>query len=127
MSLRTTLGHIRGHGSARTGTHQGALQRLTALALVPLTLWLTISIVAHVGSGYERMHVWLTSPWTISLLLLLLFVGMVHAQLGLQMVIDDYVHGKSIRSWTLIAVKFATVLVGVYAAVSVLHAAFVGV
>lgn len=127
MSLRTTLGHVRGHGSAKTGTRQGAMQRLTAMALVPLTLWLVISIVAHVGSSYEHMHAWLSSPWTVSLMLLLLFTGMVHAQLGLQMVLDDYVHGKCIKSVSVIAVKFATALVGVYAAVSVLRAAFVGV
>ena len=127
MSLRTTLGHVRGHGSAKSGTREGAIQRLTALALVPLTLWLVISIVAHVGSSFEAVHAWLSSAWTVSLLLLLLLVGMVHAQLGLQMVIDDYVHGKCIKSWTVIGVKFATALVGVYAAVSVLRAAFVGV
>ena len=127
MSLRTTLGHIRGHGSAKTGTRQGALQRLTALALVPLTLWLVISVVAHVGSSYEHMHAWLSSPWTSSLLLLLLATGLVHAQLGLQMVIDDYVQGVCVKSWTVIAVKFATALIGIYAAVSVLRAAFVGV
>ena len=126
MSLRTTFGRVRGHGSAKTGTVQGAMQRLTALALVPLCLWLVIALVSHVGASYESMHAWLSSPCTTSLLLVLLAVGTVHAQLGIQMVVDDYVHGCA-KSWTMIAVKFATTLLCVYAAVSVLRAAFAGV
>ncbi|OIR06208.1 succinate dehydrogenase cytochrome b556 small membrane subunit [mine drainage metagenome] len=127
MSLRTVLGRVRGLGSAKSGTREGAMQRLTAMALVPLCLWLIASIVSHVGASYETMHAWLGSTHTSALLLCLLFALVLHVQLGLKMVVDDYVHGGCAHAVTLLAIKLGTVLVGVFTAVAVLRAAFVGV
>ena len=127
MTLRTTLGLVRGLGSAKNGTREGITQRLAAVVLLPMVLWLVISLVAHVGSSYEHMRAWLASPCTTALLLCLIFAIFVHVQLGLKMVIEDYVHGPVANYVLTLVVKLASVLLGVFSAVAVLRIAFAGV
>jgi succinate dehydrogenase / fumarate reductase membrane anchor subunit len=126
MSLRSPLGRVRGLGSAKSGVGHFIAQRLTAIALVPLSLWFVISVIGHVGATYESLHAWLASPTTVTLLVLLIAVGVRHATIGLQVVIEDYVHIECRRIVWLVAAKFAVIFFGVLSAVSVIRVAFVG-
>ena len=125
MTLRSPLSRVRGLGSAKNGVQHYIAQRLTALALVPLTLWFVISVVSLIHADYQHFHAWIAQPGCTAMLLLLIFAVFYHAQLGLQ-VVEDYVHSDCTRSWSLVAVKFASILLGVFAAVSVLRVALVG-
>ncbi|MCZ6509344.1 MAG: succinate dehydrogenase, hydrophobic membrane anchor protein, partial [Alphaproteobacteria bacterium] len=91
MSLRSPLGRARGLGSAKSGTQHWWAQRLTAIALVPLTIWFVIAMVAATGSDYTTARAFIGNPVTAVLLVLLIVATFHHAQLGLQVVIEDYV------------------------------------
>lgn len=107
MSLRTPLGEARGLGSAREGVAHWWHQRLTALALVPLVLWLAFS-VALLGQGdYYTLVYWLEHPLNGGLMILALVVGFWHGVLGLQVVIEDYVATEWKRFLLVILVQFA--------------------
>lgn len=126
MSLRSPLGRVRGLGSAKEGVHHWWQQRLTAIALVPLTLWFVISIIANVGASYDQMHEWLSSPGNATLLILMLVALFHHAQLGIQVVIEDYVHCAVMKPVSIIATKLLAIAFGVYSVVSVLFVAIGG-
>jgi succinate dehydrogenase / fumarate reductase membrane anchor subunit len=120
MSLRTPLGKVRGLGSAKDGTEHFWMQRLTAVALVPLTLWFVISVIAHIGAGYGAFVAWLSSPLSGGLMILLLVATFYHAMLGLQVVIEDYVHTEWKKLASLIVMRFFCILLGVIGVLSVL-------
>jgi succinate dehydrogenase / fumarate reductase membrane anchor subunit len=124
--MQSRLGRARGLGSARSGTAHWWQQRLTAVALVPLTLWF-VAVALHLA-GLPRAGVahWAARPLHATLLLALVVATFHHAQLGLQMVIEDYVHGKAARLVSLLLVKGAAVVLGLAAAISVLKLAFAG-
>jgi succinate dehydrogenase / fumarate reductase membrane anchor subunit len=126
MSLRSPIGRARGLGSAKQGVSHFLWQRLTALAMVPLAIWFVASVVSLAGADYVQFRHWLSWPGNTTLMLLLIFVVFRHAQLGLQVVVEDYVHDGASRLASLVAVKFAAVFLGVFAAVAVLRVVFVG-
>jgi succinate dehydrogenase / fumarate reductase membrane anchor subunit len=100
QSFRSPLARAVGLGSAKKGSQHWWAERVTAVALVPLTLWFVASIIAHAGSDYATFITWLQAPLTTLLMILLLIALFHHSALGLQMVIEDYVHS---------GVKFAAV------------------
>ncbi|MBM3509737.1 MAG: succinate dehydrogenase, hydrophobic membrane anchor protein [Alphaproteobacteria bacterium] len=106
MSMQSPLGRVRGLGSAKNGTHHWWHQRLTALALIPLTLWFAISIVAMTGASHSAMLDWMNSPIVAGLMVLLLAAGFYHLKLGMQVVIEDYVHVEWQKITALIIVQF---------------------
>ena len=120
MSLRTPLSRVRGLGSAKEGTHHWLWQRLTAVALIPLSLWFIVSLVCRIGAEYGEVVTWMQSP--IVSLLLILFVIMLfhHAQLGVQVVIEDYVHGKWQKLTSLLLLKFVAVVAALASIIAVL-------
>ena len=120
MSLRSPLGRVRGLGSAKTGTEHWWAQRLTALALVPLCLWFVASLAAMTGADHATMKAWVDSPLVAGLLILLIVATFYHGYLGLQVVIEDYVHSEPIKLASLLAVKALSILLGVIAVLSVL-------
>lgn len=120
MSQRSPLGRARGLGSAREGTAHWWAQRLTALALVPLTLWVVMSLVSLIGADYSAVAGWLASPLTAVLMILLLAMTFHHAQLGAQVVIEDYVHNEALKIAGIIAVKFLALLLGLASIFAVL-------
>lgn len=120
MSLRTPLGKVRGLGSAKEGTDHFWMQRLTAVALVPLTLWFVVGVVAHAGASYGDFVAWLSSPLSGGLMILLLVATFYHALLGLQVVIEDYVHTEWKKLASLIVMRFLCILLGVIGVLSVL-------
>ena len=98
MSLRSDLGRVRGLGSAKEGTSHWWAQRLTAVALLPLSFWFVWSAINLVGVDHIGFKNWLNE--NANLVLMILFVGSLfyHMQLGLQVVIEDYVHGEKKES-----------------------------
>jgi succinate dehydrogenase / fumarate reductase membrane anchor subunit len=126
MSMRSPLGRARGLGSAKSGTQHWWAQRLTALALVPLTIWFVIAMVAATGSDYASARVFIGNPITAVLLILVIVATIHHAQLGLQVVIEDYVHTKPVEIALLLAVKGAAIVLALAAIFAVLSIAFGG-
>src|SRR4029077_18038459 len=94
MNMRTPLGRVRGLGSAKSGTEEFWLQRMTAIAGIPLTiagLWLVISLA---GRSYSTVKQTLGSPLVAVLLALFILANVVHMKIGIQVVIEDYVYDK---------------------------------
>ena len=126
MNLRTPLSRARGHGSAKEGLGHWIQQRVTAVALIPLSIWFIVSVIGLAGSHYEQFQAWLAVPGNTALMLLVLFCTFHHAQLGVQTVIEDYIHGRGARLASIYLVKMTSALLGVFAGVAVLRAALVG-
>jgi succinate dehydrogenase / fumarate reductase, membrane anchor subunit len=125
-SLRSDLGRVRGLGSAKDGTHHWWGQRVTAIALVPLTIWFVASIVGLAGAPLTALKAWVASPVVAVLLLALIVAVFQHARLGLQVVIEDYVHDEAFKIASLLAMNAAALLLGGIAALSILKLAFGG-
>ena len=124
--MRSEMGRGRGLGSAKEGVQHWWVQRLTALALIPLGLWLVWSLVAYAGADYAATKAWLGSPFTLGALSLLILAAFYHAVLGLQVVIEDYVHTKATKLTLIILMQFAAFALAAAAIVSLLVVAFVG-
>lgn len=92
---RSPLARAIGLGSAKEGVGSWWAERVSAVALVPLTLWFAASIIAHIGSDYATFIVWLRTPLGAILMILLLIALFYHTALGLQVVIEDYVHSAT--------------------------------
>ncbi|MCC5857412.1 MAG: succinate dehydrogenase, hydrophobic membrane anchor protein [Ectothiorhodospiraceae bacterium] len=126
MSLRTPIKIARGLGSAKDGVHHWWVQRVTAVALVPLVVWFVFAVASLSGADYASVRAWVGQPFTTVMLVLLIAVAFHHAQLGLQVVIEDYVSAKGPQIAALILVKFLAVLMAVIGIVAVLRIAFGG-
>ena len=124
--FRTPLARARGLGSAKQGVHHWWAQRLTAIALIPLVVWFVISLVMMSGAPYEVVRAWIGAPVAMVLLILTIAVGLHHAQLGIQVVIEDYVHGDGWKLTLIILVRFIAVLFGLAAIVAILSIGFGG-
>ena len=124
--MRTPLGKVRGHGSAKSGTDHFWAQRLTALANVPLVIFLIASVVALVGADYATVQAYLAMPIVSILFLLLIGSGIYHMRLGMQVVIEDYVHGEATKLLAVIGNNFFSVLVGLACVYAVLKLGFGG-
>jgi succinate dehydrogenase / fumarate reductase, membrane anchor subunit len=122
---RTPLARARGLGSAKDGVHHWWIQRLTAIALIPLVVWFAISLVMLSGADYASVRAWMGSPLVMVLLILTIGVGMHHGQLGMQVVFEDYTDG-AVRVFLIIAVKFLAILFGLAAIVAILRIGFGG-
>jgi len=111
-SLRSDLGRVRGLGSAKEGVQHWWAQRMTALALIPLSLWFVASIVFMIDVDHATAMWWLGSPVTLGLMSIFLVALIYHAVLGLQVVIEDYVHHEG---WKLGLVVLMNLLVVAFA------------
>jgi len=124
--LRTPLARARGLGSAKDGLHHWWIQRLTAIALIPLVVWFAISLVMLSGADFNMVRAWIGSPLVMVLLILTIGVGLHHAQLGLQVVIEDYIHGEGRKLALILLVRFVAVLSGLAGVVAILRIGFGG-
>lgn len=126
MSLRSPLGRVLGAGAARDGVRHWWLQRLTSLALVPLTVWFVVSLLALPSLSHPMLVAWMSQSSTALLLILLVLVAAWHSQLGLRVVVEDYVHGAGTRTLALVLITFAHVLLAAAGVFAVLRVAFGG-
>jgi succinate dehydrogenase / fumarate reductase membrane anchor subunit len=124
-SLRSPLGNVAGLGSAKGGVHHWWLQRLTSIALVPLTIWFAVSLLSLPSLDHVTVIAWMAQSWTALLLILLVLVGTWHSQLGVRVVVEDYVHG-GMRTLTLVILTFAHAVVAVAGVFAILKVAFGG-
>jgi succinate dehydrogenase / fumarate reductase membrane anchor subunit len=124
--MRTQLGRVRGLGAAHGGTGHWWAERLTAIALVPLTLWFIASVLHLVGAPRAAVAHWAAHPVNVALLAALVVATFHHAQLGLQVVIDDYVHNEAARMVALLLIKGAAALLALIGLFAVLKLAFSG-
>lgn len=90
--LRTPLARVRGLGSAKSGTHHWLVQRLTSIALLPLTVWFLYAALALVGGEYADARSFLAQPWNAVLMAAFVLMLFYHAKLGIQVILEDYVH-----------------------------------
>ena len=102
--MRTALGRVRGLGAARSGTQLWMHQRLTAVSNLVLVLWLVFSLASLPGTEFEVVRAWLGSPLPATLMILLVISTFYHARLGLQVVIEDYVHHEGAKLASLAAI-----------------------
>ena len=119
-SLRTPLAKARGLGSAKDGTHHFWLQRLTAVALIPLTVWFALSIASLATAGQAEVLAWMKSPLSAILMLSFIMAGFWHMKLGLQVVIEDYVHTESTKITCLILNNLIAIFLALAAFLSAL-------
>ena len=124
--LRSPLNRARGLGSAKSGVHHFWMQRLTAVALIPLVIWFAVSLVMLSGADYGMARAWLSSPFVTVLLILTICIGLYHGQLGIQVVIEDYVHNEGVKLALIVAVKFIAVFFGLAAIVASMRIGFGG-
>jgi succinate dehydrogenase / fumarate reductase membrane anchor subunit len=103
--MRSPLGRALGLGSAREGVKPWWFERVTAVALVPLTLWFAASLITLTGSDYSTFVAWLRAPLAALLMVLLLIALFSHLALGLRVVLEDYIHSKA-KIPALLAVRF---------------------
>lgn len=123
-NLRSPLGRARGLGSAKEGLHHWWLQRLTAIALIPLTVWFVAALVGLAGGGYDAFVAWLSDPCTTAVMVGFLAVTFHHAQSSMQVVIEDYVASHALRIATIILVKFVCYGLAILGIVSTLIVSF---
>jgi succinate dehydrogenase / fumarate reductase, membrane anchor subunit len=126
MSIRTPLARVRGLGAAKDGTHHFWVQRLTAIALIPLTIWFVIVLTGALGMDRAQLAKWMRSPSSAAPLALFLIAGFWHLKLGLQVVIEDYVHHEGWKTGLIIAMNLAVVTLGVTGLASILFLAMGG-
>ena len=119
-SMRTDLGRVRGMGSAKEGVHHWWMQRLTAIALVPLILWFVASVAGLAGAGHAETAEWLAQPLVAIAVILMVVATLYHAALGVQVVVEDYIHHEGWKFCWLITMKFIFLVLGVGAVFSVL-------
>ena len=112
MSLRSPLSRVLGFGSAKDGTAHWWAQRITAVALVPLTLWFVFSLLTLPDFEYETVRTWLSVPITGFLAVLLVAVLCYHSYLGTIVIIEDYVHSSGMKVLSLMSLRFLYVLAG---------------
>jgi len=110
VSLRTPLASARGLGSSHSGVHHWWVQRLTAVALIPLTLWFVWIGPGLLSADYDSARSFVGAPFNALLLAAFVVSLFWHAQLGLQVVIEDYVHTRWLEISLQVLVKFAAVL-----------------
>ena len=121
---RTSFDRTQGLGSAREGVGHWWMQRTTALALIPLTLWLTASLIARARDDYGAFILWLRSQVSSVLMVLLLIALFYHMALGLQMVVEDYVHADRIKIPTVVVIHHASFALAVTGIITTLRIAF---
>jgi succinate dehydrogenase / fumarate reductase membrane anchor subunit len=121
MDMRTPLGRVRGLGTTNDGVKHWWMQRLTGIALVPLSLWFLYSSVQLSGASHAEFIAWVGAYGNPALLSMLIICIFQHGQLGLQVIIEDYIRSESIKMTLLIAIKFAAIIFATSAIFAILR------
>jgi succinate dehydrogenase / fumarate reductase membrane anchor subunit len=122
--MRSQLGRARGMGSAKSGTHHWWAERVTAIALVPLTLWFIYAVLHLAGHPQPFVQHWVGHPINTVLLLALVAMTFHHMQLGLQVVMEDYIDSQKWQAIAILLNKAVALVLGLLCAVSILRMAF---
>jgi succinate dehydrogenase / fumarate reductase membrane anchor subunit len=125
-TLRSPLGRVLGLGSAKDGVQHWWWQRLTSVALVPLAIWFTVSILSLPSLDHLTVLSWMAQSWTALLLIVFVLVATYHSQLGVRVVVEDYVHHGGARILTLVILTFVHALLAVAGVFAILKVAFGG-
>ena len=122
-TMRSPLGRVRGLGSAKGGTHHWWMQRVTSMALLPLTIWFALSAATLAGSSYVETVAWIGRPWNAVLLLATIGLSFHHTAAGVQVILEDYVNQEWLRMGAILAVKTICALLALASALAVLRIA----
>jgi succinate dehydrogenase / fumarate reductase membrane anchor subunit len=124
MSIKTPLGRVLGHGSAKQGVSHWWVERLTAIALLPLTVWFVWALLSLPTFDHADVVAWIATPWASVLLILFVVAVAWHSQLGMQVFIEDYVHGPAIKFVTTTLSSFTHIIAAVAGVFAILKIAF---
>ena len=122
--MRSQLGRARGLGAAHAGVEHWWIERVTAIALVPLTIWFVISVLTMLGADQPVIAGWAARPWNAALLLALVAMTFHHTQLGLQVVYEDYIDDVTLRHAVNLATKGLCLVLALMAAVAIIKLSF---
>lgn len=104
-TLRSPLGRVRGLGSAKSGVHHWWMQRVTSIALLPLTIWFTLAVASLAGAPHAAVVAWIARPWNAVLLLATLGLTFHHLAAGVQVIVEDYANQEWAKMALILAVK----------------------
>ena len=121
--LRSPLGRAIGLGSAKEGVEHWWMQRVTAIALIPLSVWFVVAVIGLAGANRDRFVLWVKHPLSAVLLILLLVATFYHAALGLAVVIEDYVHHDPLKLGLGLTVRLLSIVLAVIGIFAVLKMA----
>ena len=119
--MRSQLGRVRGLGASKSGVGHWWAERVTSIALVPLTLWFVAAVYRFIGAGQGDIAAWMSNPINLTLMILLVVITFHHMQLGLQVVIEDYIHRDATRFGLLLLNKGAALVLGTICVVCALR------
>ncbi|HZF76736.1 MAG TPA: succinate dehydrogenase, hydrophobic membrane anchor protein [Acetobacteraceae bacterium] len=122
-SMQSPLGRVRGRGSAKSGHHHWFAQRVTSIALLPLTIWFVFSLASSAGMTYAEALVWIGTPFNAVLLLALIGLTFYHTMLGLQVIIEDYTNSDTVKFALVLGVRAVCWLLALASALAVLRIA----
>jgi succinate dehydrogenase / fumarate reductase, membrane anchor subunit len=123
-SVRTAIGKVRFLGSAKSGTTDVWNMRVTSIALVPLAIAFVAIVLSLLGKDYAGVRAELGHPLPALVLLLFILTGIYHMKLGMQSILDDYVHSPHLKEWSQIANLFFSVCIGLACVYAVLKLSF---
>lgn len=124
--LRSPVARVRGLGSAKSGTQHWWHQRVSAVALILLVAWFVVSLILNAPAGQPQVRAWVSSPVNMVMLIMTILFGLWHAALGMQVVIEDYVHSEGMKIGLILLIKCGAALLVVAAVVAIFRMAFGG-
>jgi len=113
-------------GSAKEGVHHWWLERISAIALIPLTLWFVVGLIGVVGADYATFAAWLAKPWNAGLMICFIAAAFLHGKMGMEVIIEDYVEPRSVQMAVKVFVNLMAFALGTISVVSVLIVAVRG-
>jgi succinate dehydrogenase / fumarate reductase membrane anchor subunit len=122
--MRSPLGRVLGLGSAKEGVEHWWMQRLTAIALVPLAIWFVVAALGMIGADRAAMVAWMHSPMAAVFAILLIVAAIYHMALGLQVVIEDYIHSEAWKLGLIIVMRLWCIVLVARGILAVLTLAF---
>ncbi|MGX2041424.1 succinate dehydrogenase, hydrophobic membrane anchor protein [Methylocaldum sp. MU1018] len=126
MNYRSPLARARGLGSAKLGTHEWWRQRVTSIALIPLIFWLAFAVVALPYADYQQVVRWIATPWNGILMLSFIIVAFYHATLGVQVVMEDYIHIDWLKMLGILGMKLVFAFLALASLYATLRIMFMG-
>lgn len=126
MSMQSPLGRVRGLGAAKEGPAHWWAQKISALALIPLSLWFVIAVIGLIGADHDAFRAFLGNPGNATMMILTVLVACWHGAIGVQVVAEDYIHHEGYKLLVILGTKLALGFVATFAVVSVLKAGLGG-